>query len=194
MQEYLMSCSKKPTIKQGVFTSDLLLNGTSAAPYILGSLNIKSVDIPLLDSTVRDINIDFNDDFIYLNSKAVVLTNDILLDAKIVNKPVQPYVVEDVKVQMDALNLNVISAAIDDFDADNTRTNQGTAPQVLPPDMLIIKNAQINADNVLIKKTVLFASDLFIQLMYKMKVFYLFVFMSLGTLNDVRFPCSMLCS
>ena len=32
---------KKPTIKQGVFTSDLLLNGTSAAPYILGSLNIK---------------------------------------------------------------------------------------------------------------------------------------------------------
>ncbi len=143
---------KKPTIKQGVFTSDLLINGTSLAPYVLGSLNIKSVDIPLLDSTVRDINVDFKDDFIYLNSKAVVLTNDILLDAKIVNKPVQPYVVEDVKVQMDALNLNVISAAIDDFDADNTRTNQGTAPQVLPPDMLIIKNAQINADNVLIKK------------------------------------------
>ena len=143
---------KKPTIKQGVFTSDLLINGTSLAPYVLGSLNIKSVDIPLLDSTVRDINVDFKDDFIYLSSKGVVLTNDILLDAKIVNKPVQPYVVEDVKVQMDALNLNVISAAIDDFDADNTRTNQGTAPQVLPPDMLIIKNAQINADNVLIKK------------------------------------------
>lgn len=145
---------KKPTIKQGVFTSDLLINGTSEAPYILGFLNVKSIDIPLLDATVRDVNIDFKKDFIYFTSKGVVLTNDILMDAKIVNKPSMPVEVEDINIQMEQLDLNVISKALDDFDADNTRINQlkTSTPQVLPPETLIIKNAQINADNVLIKK------------------------------------------
>lgn len=145
---------KKPTIKQGVFTSNLVINGTSAAPYILGDLNVKSIDIPLLDSTVRDINIDFQKDFINLSSKAVVLTNDIFMNAKIINKASMPVEVEDVKIQMDELNLNVISAALNDLEADYTRNNplkQGTIP-ALSPNTLIIKNAQINADNVLIKK------------------------------------------
>lgn len=144
---------KKPTIKQGVFTSDLIINGTSLAPYVLGVLNITSVDIPLLDSTVRDISIDFKEDFINLNAKAVVLTNDILAMLKIQNKSAMPYVIEDANIQMDALNLNVISEAISDLEADNTRTNQvNTESLMLKPGMLIIKNAQVNADNVLIKK------------------------------------------
>ena len=144
---------KKPTIKQGVFTTDLTINGTSTAPYILGLLNVTSVDIPLLDATVRDINVDFKEDFINLDAKAVVLTNDILAKMKIVNNPKLPIEVEDINIQMDALNLNVISDAINDLDADNTRTNQVNTEQLmLQPGMLIIKNAQINADNVLIKK------------------------------------------
>ena len=144
---------KKPTIKQGVFTADMTLNGTSLSPYVLGFLNINSIDIPLLDSTVRDISADFKSDFINITTKANVLTNDILMNAKIVNSPKRPYVVEDINVQMDALDLNVISRALDDFDADNTRSHVKTdTSQLLEPDMLIIKNAQINADKVLIKK------------------------------------------
>lgn len=145
---------KKPTIKQGVFTSDLNINGTSAAPYILGTLNVKSIDIPLLDATIRDINIDCKKDFIKLNSKGNVLTSDILVDAKIVNKPSFPVEVEDVKVMMDTLDLNIITNRLNDFDAENTRNNQlkiNPIPE-LEPDVLIIKNARINADNILIKK------------------------------------------
>ena len=144
---------RKPTIKQGVFVADLLINGTSAAPHILGLLNVTSVDIPLLDSTVRDVNVDFQNDYISVDTKAVVLTNDILAKLKIVNSAALPIVVEDINVQMDELNLNVISDAISDIEADNTRTNQVNAENLmLKPDILIIKNAQVNADNVLIKK------------------------------------------
>lgn len=144
---------KKPTIKQGVFTTDLTLNGTSVAPYVLGFLNITSIDIPLLDSTVRDISMDFKEDFINVNTKAVVITNDILAMLKIANNPSMPYIIEDANIQMDALNLNVISDAVSDLEADNTRTNQvDTNDLMLKPGMLIIKNAQVNADNVLIKK------------------------------------------
>lgn len=145
---------KKPTIKQGVFTSDLVINGTSAAPVIFGFLNITSVDIPLLDATIRDINIDFKKDFINLTSKGVVLTNDVMILAKIINKPNPPVVIEDANVQMDVLNLNVISSALDDFEADNTRNNhlKNSGVMLFSPDQLIIKNAKINADNILIKK------------------------------------------
>ncbi len=146
---------KKPTIKQGVFTSDLTINGTSEAPYIVGLLDIKSVDIPLLDSTVRDINIDFKKDYIYLNSKATLLTNDIVTNAKIVNKPQKPIVVENLDVQMDELNLNTVASSLSDLEADNTRISKlksGETQSIIAPDVLIIKDANIHADKILIKK------------------------------------------
>ena len=147
---------KKPTIKQGVFTTDITLNGTSAAPYALGYLNINSIDIPVLDSTVRDINIDFKKDFINLTTKAVVLTNDILMNAKIVNRPEKPVIIDDINFIMDELNLNVITQALSDIEVDNTHNNpvQYTSTELLPADSIIIKNATIKADNILIKKAV----------------------------------------
>lgn len=148
--------SKKPTIKQGVFTTDITLNGTSLAPYALGYLNINSIDIPVLDSTVRDINIDFQKDYINLTTKAIVLTNDILMTAKIANKAVKPLVVEELNINMDELNLNIISNALSDIEADNTHDSNytQTPEQLLPADTIIIKNANVKADNVLIKKAV----------------------------------------
>ena len=147
---------KKPTIKQGVFTTDLTLNGTSLAPKILGDLNISSVDIPLLDATIRDININFKNDYIDILTKGVILTNDIVMKAKVVNNPTPPFVIEDVNVQMDELNLNVITQALSDFEADNTRNKHlslsSANPVPMPIDQLVIKNAQLNADKILIKK------------------------------------------
>lgn len=145
---------KKPTIKQGVFTSDVIINGTSLAPKILGNLNVTSVDIPLLDSTIRDISVDFKNDFIYLKSKGVILTNDIIMFAKILNKTEPLYVIDDVNVQMDVLDLNVISNALNDFDADYTRTNHIKTNGSMPvtPEQFIIKHAEVNADKILIKK------------------------------------------
>ncbi len=144
---------KKPTIKQGVFTSDLVINGTSVAPYVLGTLNINSIDIPVLDATVRDINVDFKPDFVNLTSKSVVLTNDIVMEAKIHNKQSLPVVVEDANVQMEALDLNVITKAMSDLEADSARSNPLKNNTILlEPNLLVIKNARVNADKVLIKK------------------------------------------
>ncbi|MBD5401761.1 AsmA-like C-terminal region-containing protein, partial [bacterium] len=125
----------------------------SAAPHILGTLNLKSIDIPLLDATIRDINIDFKKDFINVASKGIILTNDILMTAKIVNKPNPPIIIEDANVQMEELNLNIISDAFNDFDIDNTK-NKILQPSDVAVDseQLIIKNATVNADKILIKK------------------------------------------
>ena len=95
----------------------------------------------MLDATIRDINIDFKNDYINVLSKAVVLTNDIIMKAKIVNKPQPPVIVEDVNVQMEELNLNVISDALNDFEADSTRNKHQQTANTVP----------ISAEQVIIK-------------------------------------------
>ncbi len=144
---------KKPTIKQGMFMADMTVNGTSLAPYALGSLNISSVDIPILDSTIRDIDIDMQRDYIHLNSKGVILTNDITIYAKIVNKTTPPYIVEDFKVKTDVLDLNLIANRFNDYDTDKLKNkNSKTTSFDLDPTSIIIKNGEILADKILIKK------------------------------------------
>ncbi len=146
---------KKPTIKQGVFNTDITINGTSLAPEVNGDLNITSVDIPLLDATIRDISINFLEDLIDLKAKGIILTNDINLEAKISNKVTPPYVIEDALLQMDVLDLNIIGNALNDFDADkirNDKINSSSNTPTITPDQIILKNLDVIADKILIKK------------------------------------------
>ena len=145
---------KKPTIKQGNFVSDIVVNGTSVAPKVIGKLSINSVDIPLFDSTIRDINLDFDKDYINLDSKGVIITNDINVIAKIVNNPLPPYVVNDLNIQMDTLDMNIILNRLNDFDADNLKNKTNTNSNLISitPDKIILNNGKINADKILIKK------------------------------------------
>ncbi len=146
---------KKPTIKQGMFTTDLTINGTSLAPQILGFLNISNIDIPLFDATIRDINLDFQNDFINVLSKGVILTSDINLFARIANKLTPPYSIEDLKIQAEKLDLNKITTLLNDLDIDNLRKHRAAAGDMaITPDFVYIKNADVNADNIIIKKAI----------------------------------------
>lgn len=146
---------KKPTIKQGIFTSDLSINGTSAAPIINGELNVASVDIPLFDSTIRDINLDFQKDYVYLKSRGTILTNDIEILAKILNNPSPPITIEELNVNMDVLDLNVITNRFNDFDVDKlkaSKSSSSSAAPVFSPEQVILKKGIVKADQILIKK------------------------------------------
>ena len=146
---------KKPTIKQGIFTSNLNINGTSAAPVVLGDLNISSVDIPLFDSTVQDINLDFQKDYVYLKSRGVILTNDIEIIAKILNNPNPPITIEELNVNMDVLDLNVITNRFNDFDVDKLKANKAssnTSVSALSPEQIRLNKGIVKADKILIKK------------------------------------------
>ncbi len=144
---------KKPTIKQGIFMTDMVVNGTSLAPYTLGTLNISSVDIPILDSTIRDIDVDMQKDYINLNAKGVIFTNDITTYAKIVNKTTPPYIIEDFNIKTDLLDLNVIANAFNDYDMNKLKDRHETSnTMTIYPDQVIIKNGLIRADKIRIKK------------------------------------------
>lgn len=145
---------KKPTIKQGTFTSDLTLNGTSSAPYTLGSLNITGLDIPFMDTVINDIDVNFKNDYINLNSSGTILNNDINLNAKIKNNPKTPYIIEDVQIKTEALDLNLLAERFNEFDTERLKAKQtsGSSSLLFSPEQIIIKNADIIADKILIKK------------------------------------------
>lgn len=50
---------RKPFMKEGVFTSDITLNGTSLNPQVLGKLNVTDINIPLVETNINNINFDF---------------------------------------------------------------------------------------------------------------------------------------
>ena len=144
----------KPFMKQGIFTSDLVINGTTLAPKILGKLDITSIDIPFVDSTIKDVNLDFRPERIFITSKGVVLTNSVNLTAEMRNNLKTPYVIENIKLKLKDLNIDKFTDAIRDYEADLYRTkNQtaGTGAENYDLSLFVIKNAEIAADTINVK-------------------------------------------
>ena len=143
---------RKPFMKQGIFTSDLLINGTSQVPKILGRFEINSIDIPFFDSTINDISLNFKPDKILINSKGVVLTNRVDVSAEMTNNLKPPYKLDKIKVKLNDLNINKITDAIRDYESDIYHSKSATAQaENFNLSQLVIKDAQINADTVKIK-------------------------------------------
>lgn len=144
---------RKPFMKQGVFTSDLILNGTSTAPRIKGRLDITSIDIPFFESTIKDVNLDFKNDKIFISSKGTVLTNDILINAVMKNSLEPPYVFENIDLKLADLNINKITDSIRDFEAESTRTPSSgfNNSQNFDTSTVIINKADIEADKISVR-------------------------------------------
>lgn len=144
---------RKPFMKQGVFTSDLVLNGTSLNPKINGQFEITSIEIPFFDSTIRDVNLNFKHDKIYIASKGTVITNDVFLYAIMKNSLTLPYVVDYAKLRLADLNINKITDTLRDYEAESIK-NPTISTNTLPPfDIkdLIINRAEIEANKIKVR-------------------------------------------
>lgn len=143
---------RKPFMKQGIFTSDLTINGNSLTPKILGTLDITSIDIPFINSTINDVNLKFNPDKILVKSKGIVLSNNVDLNAVIKNNTKPPYVVENLDLKLKDLNINKFTDAIKDFESDLYRSKTSTTTaEDIDISQIIIKKANVNADTIQIK-------------------------------------------
>lgn len=144
---------RKPLMKQGVFTSDLLINGTSLKPKILGQLDVTSIDVPFFDATVNDIHLDFKKDIVNITSKANILTNKINLEAQMLNNLTLPVVFNNLKFHFDNLDLNKITESLQDYEADMYKQQIVTERQTkdFDPSNLMIKKASVTADKIKLK-------------------------------------------
>lgn len=143
---------RKPFMKQGIFTSDITLNGKASAPIVSGKLHITSIDIPLLDAIINDIDFDFKKDKIYLNSKGTILTNNLNISAIMQNNPKPPMVFEDIKINLEDLDINKITETLRDYDVNNSKNSSlAAAASATDLSQVIIKNSEISANNIRIK-------------------------------------------
>lgn len=141
---------RKPFMKQGVFTSDISINGKASAPKILGKLNISDINMPLLDATINDIDLEIKPDKIYINSKGTILSNNLNASAVIKNTLNPPYIFEDIKINVQNLDFNKITEALREYDV-NTAKNQQTTSNNIDLSQILIKKSEITADNIKIK-------------------------------------------
>lgn len=144
---------KKPLMKQGVFTSDLLINGTTLSPKILGQLDVTSIDVPFFEATVNDIHFDFKRNIVDIKSNANIMTNKITLNAQMLNNLELPIKIKDVKLHFDSLDLNKITQALQDYDADIYKQKIAADGQTkdFDPSNIIIQNGEITADTIKLK-------------------------------------------
>lgn len=147
---------KKPFMKQGVFTSDLTVNGTSLSPKILGDFSISSIDVPMLNATVKDLNLDFKPNNIFIKAKSSLMENEIFINADVQNKLHSPYVVNNLDIDVDKLDLNEILKSLENYDATLYKQNYGMQENNKTPDdfQIIVKSGTIKADKIKIQELV----------------------------------------
>ena len=97
---------KKPTIKSGHFTSDIKINGTSNRPKITGKFYANNMEMPYLNTSVKDMTVDFKPDNIQITTKGTVLDNYIMVNASVKNNSTPPYKINSADIYINDLDLN----------------------------------------------------------------------------------------
>ncbi len=142
---------RKPFMKEGVFTSDLMLNGTSLKPHVLGKLSITDVNIPLVETNINNINFDFTPKAINVLSSGDLLTNKIKLQATLKNELVLPMTVENMNLHVAKLDLNKINDKIKHLEESNFKMHTNSSIiQPLDYTNFTVHNAKISADTIII--------------------------------------------
>lgn len=97
---------KKPTIKQGNFTSNIIVNGTSNKPKIIGKFNANNMEMPYLNTSIKNLDVDFRPDNIRITTRGKVLENYMMLNANIKNNLNPPYRVNNADIYINDFDLN----------------------------------------------------------------------------------------
>lgn len=142
---------KKPLIKQGLFSSNVVINGLLSSPTLIGSLNFTGIDIPLLDTTIKDISLDFSKSNIEIKTKGEIFSNKIIIFSNMSNQLTPPYVLSDLDIYLGNLDINEIVKSLDKVEKDTGFYKLSEQKPGFDLKNLVIKNAKLKADSVFIR-------------------------------------------
>jgi len=144
---------RKPTIKQGQFTSNLKINGKSNSPKILGVIDISGLDMPFLNTTIKDLSFNFKDKDVLVSSKGEILSNNIIFNARLKNKFSNNYHIEKADIALKELNVNNLMDELKQLELKVFNDGQalGVATSSNSLSSIIIDTLNVNADNIIIK-------------------------------------------
>lgn len=142
---------KKPMIKQGLFTSDVIIDGPITTPYIRGVLNFTGIDIPLLDTTIKDVSLNFKDEEILIKSTGEIFSNKIALTSTMQNNLNPPYTFDNIDIYLATIDVNTIIKSLNNLQIEADKHKISTPKQDIDISKIIIKDAKLTADKVLVK-------------------------------------------
>ena len=149
---------KKPIIKEGMFTSNFIVNGDINSPSMFGTFNLFGINAPFFDSVIQDINIVFKNKTSKINMKGDILSNKIILDANINNSLEAPYVINSADLYLGNFNVNSFLRHLDKIIIEDVdKTSDTSELDKFNIRDLIIKNLNIKANSVYVRN--LFATD-----------------------------------
>ena len=145
---------KKPTIKSGNFTSDLKINGTSNRPKIVGKFYANNMEMPYLNTSVKDLTVDFKPDNIQVTTKGTVLDNYVMVNAAIKNNFNPPYRINSADIYINDLDLNNSISQLKQMELKGFSSAIAQDSDVMGTEIinsLLVNNMKIRAGNVRIK-------------------------------------------
>lgn len=142
---------KKPVIKQGLFTSDITINGLISEPKIIGNLNFSGIDIPIFDTTVKDISLDFSDKNIDIKSKGEIFSNKLVVTSTMNNKLTPPYRIENLDIYCQNLDINSVTNSLNSILIKDDKYKLTGAKMDFDLSNIIIEKASLKADTIRVK-------------------------------------------
>ena len=144
---------KKPFIKNGMFTSNLILNGSSVEPAIRGYLNLFEIVIPVLDASIKNISLKFLQNTILANIAGTAFENTFKLDIDAANKFRPPYIVNNAKIDAGKLNIDTLYDAINDYSIEMVNSTYNDNFNNFDLNDLQVKNLTMIAEEVIVNKS-----------------------------------------
>lgn len=146
---------RKPFIKQGTFNSDIQLSGSIKRPKIIGKASAKNISIPKYFLNINKATILFMPNVVRIVSNGNFVGEYFNLNSTVDNKFYEPYIINDVKLDIKNLNLNTLVSNLNEMELDiNDKLSNTSAINFNIP-KFIIKNANIKSDIVIIDKLIL---------------------------------------
>lgn len=154
---------KKSIFKEGIFNCDLRLIGKIQDPKILGYFDILNANMPLYGTKIKTLNMQFKpNNIININSTGSTLNSDFEFDTHIKNNINSALKVNSLNFHLTNLNLseaiNFISRTANSqkkaFNTILVSNNKDDMKLKANFDNIIIENANLNIDNVLIRNEI----------------------------------------
>ncbi len=142
-------CFRKSILKHGTFASDMTINGPITEPKAKGKLKFSNIDVPLFESQIKNIDLNFDEKLVHAVFDAAGMGSDLKISTEVVNKTGLPVIVNNAELTSKTLNLNDFVVGLSRF----TKASKSTDPTakqdlILSPADFEIKKGKFNADEI----------------------------------------------
>ncbi len=146
---------KKSVLKKGMFNCNLNIKGDANAPVIRGTLEMDNMDMPLFDTIVKTIKLNFNDKTIHVHTNGFAYNSDFTLKAQLKNKLTPPYEIQYIDLYSERLNLDTLIDSLTKIPTPDTvtRLTGGSTKMSIP----------LNISDIRIKKGTMSVKDIVIR-------------------------------